>query len=130
MGGKDSWLKAALAWFAIITLLIFCIKLFYKPHEELQKTYPQFQTYVIKPSSDLESIVSIDIRSDNLKGDEISAKLKNNNVITTYGPADDGVRAQLRKQADEKQIPINYEKPDEGSAWWVAFFLCGSRYSC
>jgi cell division protease FtsH len=121
MGGKDSWLKAALAWFAIITLLLFCIKLFYKPHEELQKTYPQFQSYLVKPTSDAESIVSIDIHSDNLKGDEISAKLKNNNVITTYGPADDGVRAQLRTQAESKQIPINYEKPDESNAWWVSF---------
>ena len=121
MSGKDSWLKAAVAWSAIIILFILCFKFFYKPHEDVQKTYPQFQTYIGKPSSDPQSVVSVEIRSDNLKGDEISAKLKDNTTVTTYGPADDGVRAQLRADVAAKKIPIDYEKPDEGGAWWISF---------
>ncbi len=121
MGGKDSWLKAALAWSAIIILFILCFKFFYKPHEDVQKTYPQFQSYILKPATDPESVLSVNIRSDNLKGDEITAKLKGGNTITTYGPADDGVRAQLRNQLDSKKIAINYEKPDDGGVWWVSF---------
>lgn len=121
MGAKDSWLKAAVAWSAIIILLILCFKFLYKPHEDVQKTYPQFLSFIAKPSSDSQSVVSIDIRSDNLRGDEIFAKLKDNTTITTYGPADDGVRAQLRSEVEAKKIPINYEKPDDGGAWWVSF---------
>ncbi|MGY3803278.1 ATP-dependent zinc metalloprotease FtsH [Pigmentibacter ruber] len=115
--GKDSWVKAALVWAAIIVLFVLTFKFLYKPHEEVQKTYPQFLSYIEKPAGDPQSILSISIRSDNLRGDEITAKLKDNSVVTTYAPADDGVRAQLRKDLDSKKIPINYEKPDEGSAW-------------
>ena len=115
--GKESWVKAALVWAAIIVLFVLSFKFLYKPHEDIQKTYPQFQSYVEKPAGDPQSILSISIRSDNLRGDEITAKLKDNTSVTTYGPADDGVRAQLRKDLDSKKIPINYEKPDEGSAW-------------
>ncbi|WGL58539.1 ATP-dependent zinc metalloprotease FtsH [Pigmentibacter sp. JX0631] len=115
--GKDSWVKAALVWAAIIVLFVLTFKFLYKPHEEVQKTYPQFLSYIEKPAGDPQSILSISIRSDNLRGDEITAKLKDNSVVTTYAPADDGVRAQLRKDMDSKKIPINYEKPDEGSAW-------------
>ena len=115
--GKDSWVKAALVWAAIIVLFVLTFKFLYKPHEEVQKTYPQFLSYIEKPAGDPQSILSINIRSDNLRGDEITAKLKDNSLVTTYAPADDGVRAQLRKDLDSKKIPINYEKPDEGSAW-------------
>ena len=121
MGGNNSWLKTAMAWSAIIILMILCFKFLYKPTEDLQKTYPQFQTYISKPSSDPESVASINIRADNFKGDEITATLRDKRTITTYGPADDGVRAQLRSQIETKKIPINYEKPDEGGAWWVSF---------
>ncbi len=115
--GKESWVKAALVWAAIIVLFVLFFKFLYKPHEDVQKTYPQFQSYVEKPAGDPQSIVNISIRSDNLRGDEITAKLKDNTSVTTYGPADDGVRAQLRKDLESRKIPINYEKPDEGSAW-------------
>lgn len=116
--GKESWVKAALVWAAIIVLFVLSFKFLYKPHEDIQKTYPQFQSYVEKPAGDPQSILSISIRSDNLRGDEITAKLKDNTSVTTYGPADDGVRAQLRKDLESKKIPINYEKPDEGGVWW------------
>ncbi len=115
--GKDSWVKAALVWAAIIVLFVLTFKFLYKPHEEVQKTYPQFLSYIEKPAGDPQSILSISIRSDNLRGDEITAKLKDSSVLTTYAPADDGVRAQLRKDLETRKIPINYEKPDEGSAW-------------
>ncbi|KAB8039022.1 ATP-dependent zinc metalloprotease FtsH [Silvanigrella paludirubra] len=115
--GKESWVKAALVWAAIIVLFVLFFKFLYKPHEDVQKTYPQFQSYVEKQAGDPQSIVNVSIRSDNLRGDEITAKLKDNTSVTTYGPADDGVRAQLRKDLESKKIPINYEKPDEGSAW-------------
>lgn len=118
--GKNSWLKAALAWAAIIVLFMLCFKFLYKPHEEFQKTYPQFQSYVAKSATDPQSIASVNIRSDNMKGDEITAKLRDNTVITTYSPADDGVRAALRNDLEGKKIPINYEKPDEGGAWWAS----------
>lgn len=115
--GKESWVKAALVWAAIIVLFVLFFKFLYKPHEDIQKTYPQFQSYVEKQAGDPQSIVNVSIRSDNLRGDEITAKLKDNTSVTTYAPADDGVRAQLRKDLESKKIPINYEKPDEGSAW-------------
>jgi len=115
--GKESWVKAALVWAAIIVLFVLFFKFLYKPHEDIQKTYPQFQSYVEKQAGDPQSIVKVSIRSDNLRGDEITAKLKDNTSVTTYAPADDGVRAQLRKDLESKKIPINYEKPDEGSAW-------------
>lgn len=102
--GKESWLKAALVWLAIIVLFVLSFKFLYKPHEDIQKTYPQFQSYIEKPAGDPQSIVSINIRSDNLRGDEITAKLKDNTSVTTYGPADDGVRAQLRKDLELKKF--------------------------
>lgn len=119
--GKDSWVKAALVWAAIIVLFVLTFKFLYKPHDEVQKTYPQFLSYIEKPAGDPQSILSVSIRSDNLRGDEVKAKLKDNSVVSTYSPADDGVRAQLRKDLDGKKIPINYEKPDEGGAW-LSFF--------
>lgn len=119
--GKDSWLKSALAWAALIALFFLCIKFLYKPHEEVQKTYPQFQTYVAKAPEDPQSVVSVNIRSDNMKGDEITAKLKDSSTITAYGPADDGVRAKLRADLETKKVPINYEKPDDGGVWWISF---------
>ncbi|APJ02604.1 ATP-dependent zinc metalloprotease FtsH [Silvanigrella aquatica] len=115
--GKESWVKAALVWAAIIILFVLSFKFLYKPHEDVQKTYPQFQSYVEKAAGDPQSILSVSIRSDNLRGDEITAKLKDNTSVITYAPADDGVRAQLRKDLEGKKIPINYEKPDEGSMW-------------
>ncbi len=118
--GKESWLKAALVWAAMIVLFALCFKLLYKPHEDVQKTYPQFQSYIEKSLGDQQSIVSVTVRSDNLRGDEIIAKLKDNSTVTTYGPADDGVRSQLRKELEAKKIPINYEKPDDSSVWWVS----------
>ena len=126
--GKDSWQKAALAWIAIILLLVVSIKLFYKPHEDFIRSYPEFLQYIeaSKSKNGTEHVISVNIRSDNLKGDEISAKVVDDKsgaskTVTTYGPADDGVRASLRTKLDEKKIPINYERPDDGGGWWVSF---------
>jgi cell division protease FtsH len=115
--GKESWVKAALVWAAIIVLFVLSLKFLYKPHEDVQKTYPQFQSYIQKPAGDPQSIMSVSIRSDSIRGDEITAKLKNNSTITTYGPPDEGVRGQLRKDLETRKVPINYEKPEEGSVW-------------
>jgi len=118
--GKDSWIKATLVWAAIILLFVVSFKFLNKPQEDLQKTYPDFLTYVAKPADDPQSILSVTIRADNLKGDQIVAKLKDNSNISVYGPADDGVRASLRNELTAKQVPVNYEKPEESGVWWMS----------
>jgi cell division protease FtsH len=120
-GGKNSLLKAVLVWFGIFVLVALSFKLLNKPHDEVQKSYPQFLTYLDKPSSDPKSMVEVLIRNDNFKGDDIIATLKDNTKITTYGPADDGVRAKLRSELESKNIPINYQPPEEGNSWWLSF---------
>jgi len=120
-GGKNSWFKAILVWFGIFVLVAFSFKLLNRPHDEVQKTYPQFQTYLDKPETDPKSIVDVAIRTDNFKGDNITATLKDNTKIVAYGPADDGVRAQLRHELEAKHIPINYLPPEEGNSWWLSF---------
>lgn len=120
-GGRNSWLKAVLVWFGIFVLVAFSFKLLNRPHDEVQKTYPQFQAYLEKPQTDPKSIIDVTIRTDNLKGDNITATLKDNSKIVTYGPADDGVRAQLRTSLEAKNIPINYTPPEENGSWWISF---------
>lgn len=120
-GGRNSLLKAILVWFGIFVLVALSFKLLNRPHDEVQKSYPQFLTYLDKPSSDPKSMIEVLIRNDNFKGDDIIATLKDNTKITTYGPADDGVRAKLRTELEAKNIPINYQPPEEGNSWWLSF---------
>ncbi|MBX9704082.1 MAG: hypothetical protein K2X39_07995, partial [Silvanigrellaceae bacterium] len=120
--GKQSLLKSAAVWLAILALFFISFKLMYKPQGEVQKTYPQFLAYLEKPAGDKESVVSVTIRSDNIHGDEILAKLKDNTSLSVYRAADDGLRAELRSQLENKKIPINYEKADEGNVWWASLF--------
>ncbi len=120
-GGRNSWLKAVLVWFGIFVLVAFSFKLLNRPHNEVQKTYPQFQAYLEKPNTDPKSIVDVTIRTDNFKGDNITATLKDNSKIVSYGPADDGVRAQLRTELEAKEIPINYIPPEDGHSGWMTF---------
>lgn len=120
-GGKNSWLKAVVVWFGIFVLVALSFKLLNRPHDEVQKSYPQFLAYLDKSSTDPKSIVEVLIRNDNFKGDDITATLKDNTKIVAYGPADDGVRAQLRQSLEAKNIPINYQPPEEGNSWWLSF---------
>ena len=119
--GKESWFKAIAIWVAIIALFVLSFKFFYKPNQELSVQYSQFLGYVQKPADDPQSIVRVTIRASNMHGDEIIAKLKDNKSLSTYAAADDGLRLELRNTLESKKIPIDYQKYEEGGAWWASF---------
>ena len=119
---KDPWIKVATIWLAIISLSFVAFRYLYKPPEDIQKSYAQFVSHINKNADDPMGIVSVSIRSDNVKGDEITAQLRNHSRITTYAAADDGLRAQLRNFLENKNIPVDYEKPEEANVWWATFF--------
>jgi cell division protease FtsH len=120
--GKESWLKAAVVWIAIIALFVLSFKFFYKSHEDTQVQYSQLLSDLEKPLGDAQSIIKVNIRADNIRGDEIIAKLKDDSTLTTYGAPDDGLRAELRKVLEKKNVPVDYLKPEEGNVWWASFF--------
>ena len=118
---KESWLKAAAIWIAIIALFVLSFKFFTHPKEEVAKPYSEFLTYVDKGVEDPKRILEVNMRGDALRGDEIIAKLKDKSVLTTFAPADEALRKELREKLAAQQIPLNYDRADDGQVWWASF---------
>ncbi|MCA2961441.1 MAG: ATP-dependent zinc metalloprotease FtsH [Silvanigrellales bacterium] len=118
---KESWLKAAIIWIAIIALFVLSFKFFSRQRDEVAKPYSEFATYVDKPVEDPKRIVEVTMRGDALRGDEIVAKLKDKSIVTTFAPADEVLRKELREKLAAQQIPLNYERSEDGNVWWASF---------
>ena len=118
---KESWLKASIIWIAIIALFVLSFKFFSHQREEVAKSYSEFLTFVDKGVDDPKRILEVSMRGDALRGDEFVAKLKDKSVLTTFAPADEALRKELREKLATQQIPLNYERADDGQVWWASF---------
>ena len=118
---KESWLKAALVWIAIIALFVLSFKFFYKQREEVSVKYSDFVAAVAREVDDPKRMVEVVVRGDPLRGDEFTAKLKDKSVITTYAQFDETMRKELREKLAGQQIPFNFERAEDGEVWWANF---------
>jgi cell division protease FtsH len=117
---KESWLKNAVIWVALLIMFGLSYRFFAKQKEEVYKPYAEFLTYVDKGVEDPKRILEVTISGDPLRGDQISAKLKDKTLISSFAHADELLRKDLRSKLEAQQIPINYEKADESQEWWAS----------
>ncbi len=118
---KESWLKAAIVWAAIIALFILTFKLFYKQREEVNVKYSDFVAGIEREVDDPKRMLEVVVRGDPLHGDELIAHLKDKSVVSTFSQSDELLRKELREKLSAKQIPVNFERQDESQAWWANF---------
>ena len=118
---KESWIKSALVWAAIFALVVLSFKLVYKQNDEVNVKYSDFISAIRREADDPKRMLEVVVRGDPMRGDEITAKLKDKSVVTTFAQYDELLRKELRDKLTEKQIPVNFERPDEGQAWWANF---------
>lgn len=118
---KESWLKAAIVWAAIIALFILSFKFFYKQREEVSLKYSDFVAAADREVDDPKRMLEVVVRGDPMRGDEIIARLKDKSVVSTYAAYDELLRKELREKLASKQIPVNFERAEDGQVWWANF---------
>lgn len=128
MSTKDSWWKGVAVWLAIIALIALSFQLFNKPNRERVLKYPEFLAAIEKDVDSPERVLEVSVRGDAMRGDDITANLKDGSVIVTYAPYDEGLRTTLREKLNQEQIPLNYIRADEGHFWanlsmWLPLLL-------
>lgn len=130
---KDSWWKGIAVWAAVIVLILFSFQIFNKQRPvEKELKYNDFVAAIQQNEEASENkILEVTIRTDPLRGNDISALLKDNSVIRTYAPANDILGKELRDRLETKAIPYTFEKPEEGALWtsvlsmWLPLILLG-----
>jgi cell division protease FtsH len=118
---KESLLKTVVVWGCILLLIALTFKLVNKTTESASISYSAFLSAIDRDVEDPKRIFEVVVRGDAIHGDEIIAKLKDQTTISTFAQYDELLRKELREKLGTKQIPINYEKPEEGQYWWASF---------
>jgi cell division protease FtsH len=116
---KESWVRTAVIWLAIGALFVLSFKFLYKEQEALSVKYSDFVSAISREVDDPKRMVEVTLRGDTLRGDVFEAKLRDNSTITTYAPYDESLRQELRERLGEQNIPLSYDRPEEGSMWWT-----------
>lgn len=116
---KESWVRTAVIWLAIGALFVLSFKFLYKEQEATSVKYADFVSAISREVDDPKRMIEVTLRGDTMRGDVFEAKLRDNSVITTYAPYDESLRQELREQLSTQNIPLSYDRPEEGSMWWT-----------
>lgn len=110
---KESWWKGLAVWAVIVIVIVLSLQLFSKQRREEVLKYSDFLTAIERPDGSADRILEVTVRGDPIRGDDITAVLKNNVVVTTFMLYDEVQRKELRDKLAAQQIPINYLRAEE-----------------
>jgi cell division protease FtsH len=116
---KESWVRGVVIWVAIIALFVLSFKFLYREQEVVQVKYSDFVAAVSREIEDPKRMLEVNLRGDTMRGDTFIATLKDNSVISTFAPYDETLRQELREKLTAQNIPLSYERPDEGGMFWT-----------
>lgn len=112
-------MRGVVIWLAIIALFVLSFKFLYREQEVAQVKYADFVAAIERPVEDPKRMLEVSLRGDTLRGDNFIATLKDNSKISTFAPYDEMLRQELREKLSTQNIPLSYERPDEGGMFWT-----------
>ena len=110
---KESWWKGLAVWAVIVIVIVLSLQLFSKQRREEALKFSDFVTALDRDVDNPQRVMEVTVRGDPMRGDDISAVLKDNTVVTTFMLYDEVQRKELRDRLAAKQIPINYLRAEE-----------------